>query len=120
MRRFLNWVREGFRARRTPARPRAVRPWLEPLDDRLVPAATSAMTTTHGWFWSPWQTHDFFAIDQAAGQVVDFQTTSLGQHSRHALGGPGNVRAVSASVDPATGFAEVFAETWDFSLWRCD
>src|SRR5262249_8261826 len=53
-------------------------------------------------------------------QVVDFQTSSWGGPTRLALGGPTNVRAVSASVDPNTGYAEVFVDTWDLKLWRCD
>jgi hypothetical protein len=85
-------------------------------------------TSTHNFFlsitlplrWYTWQTHDLFAIDQASGQVVDFQTNSLGGSTRQALGGPGNVQFVSASVDPSTGFAEVFAETSNLTLWRCD
>jgi hypothetical protein len=90
------------------------------LEDRSVPSATSAITTTHGSGWFYWQTHDLYGIDPVSGQVVDFQTNSFGGSTRTALGGPGNVRAVSASIDPNTGYAEVFAETWNLTLWRCD
>jgi hypothetical protein len=117
--RFLNWLRKPS-ANKTARRPLSVRPRLEQLEDRLVPSATSAITTLHGTGWFRWQTHDLYGIDPASHQVVDFQTNSFGGNYRTALGGPGNVRAVSASVDPNTGYAEVFAETGDWKLWRCD
>jgi hypothetical protein len=172
MQRFLNRLRSAFRNHSAAGRPRAVRPRLEQLDDRLVPSATSAITTSHvgwGWYgafrevlhdhtitvqhvgkrllgvsrlpaevglnhtstrhalafiarvgpWYTWQTHDLFAISQATHQVIDFRTDSLGGRTRTALGGP-QVTDVSASVDPNTGFAEVFARGTDRSLWRCD
>ncbi len=119
MKRLLKWLSRPRRARASrPAR--SARLELECLDQRLVPSATSAITTTHGWGWFYWQTHDLYAINQSSGQVVDFQTSSLGGSTSQALGGPTNVRAVSASIDPSTGYAEVFAETWGLALWRCD
>jgi hypothetical protein len=167
---FLSWVRRCLSTKSHAARSRTVHPQLEPLDDRLVLSATSAITLSHsglihlGVFpvalhghkittprlrkkltnashlvagasltpnstlksltsslhWLSWQTHDFFAIDQATGQVVDFQTSSGSSPTRVALGGPSHVQFVSASVDPNTGYAEVFAETNDLKLWRCD
>jgi hypothetical protein len=120
MQRFLNWFRSAFPTNATPGRPKPVKLCLEQLEDRLVPSATSAITTSHGSWWWSWQTHDLYAIDPASKQVVDFQTNSFGGSSRTALGGPSNVAEVSASVDPNTGFAEVFAETWNATLWRCD
>jgi hypothetical protein len=85
----------------------------------LLPTnAPKSLATSLHWF--TWQTHDFYAIDQASGQVVDFETSTGASPTRLALGGPGNVRAVSASVDPNTGYAEVFAETEDLKLWRSD
>jgi hypothetical protein len=120
MQRFLDWFRSAFRNHTTAARPRRVRLQLDQLEDRMTPSATSAITTNHGPAWFPWQTHDLYGIDPVSKQVVDFQTNSFGGSTRTALGGPGNVRAVSASVDPNTGYAEVFAETWNLTLWRCD
>ena len=120
MQRFLNWLRKPVYARKTTGRQQSLRPRLEQLEDRLVASATSAITTSHGIGWFRWQTHDLYGIDQVSHQVVDFQTNSLGGSSRTALGGPANVRAVSASIDPSTGYAEVFAETWNFTLWRYD
>jgi hypothetical protein len=116
---LLKWLSRPGRV--APARPaRSVRLELERLDQRLLPSATSAITTTHVWGRLFWQTHDLYAIDKASGQVVDFQTSSWGGSTRQALGGPTHVQAVSASVDPNSGSAEVFAETWDLTLWRCD
>jgi hypothetical protein len=120
MQHFLNWLRRPSSATKTAGRSRSVRPGLEQLEDRLVASATSAITTYHGTGWFRWQTHDLYGIDQVTKQVVDFETNSFGGSSRTALGGPSNVRAVSASIDPSNGYAEVFAETWDWTLWRCD
>jgi hypothetical protein len=120
MQRFLNWLRRLSHTPSTSARPRPIRPRLEHLEDRMVPSATSAISTWHGGGWFRWQTHDLYAIDATTKQVVDFQTSTFGGSTRTALGGPTNVRAVSASIDPSTGYAEVFAENWDFALWRYD
>jgi hypothetical protein len=120
MQRFLNWLRSPLHRNVIARGPQSVRPRVEQLEDRLVPSATSAITTSHGSLWFRWQTHDLYGIDQASHQVVDFQTNSFGGSTRTALGGPGNVRAVSASIDPSTGYAQVFAETWNWTLWRCD
>jgi hypothetical protein len=121
MPRFLHWFRSALRTNSTAGRRRPVRLRVEQLEDRLVPSATSAITTSHSSWIFYWQTHDLYGIDPATKQVVDFQTNSLFPGStRTALGGPSNVRAVSASMDPGTGYAEVFAETWNFTLWRCD
>jgi hypothetical protein len=117
---FFDWFRRSSRPKTSARRALAVRPQLEQLEDRLTPSATSAITSSHvlGRFY--WQTHDLYGIDPVSTQVVDFETSTFGGSSRTALGGPGNVRAVSASIDPSTGYAEVFAETWDFILWRYD
>jgi hypothetical protein len=120
MRRLLNWFRPPAQTRSPAGQPHSVRPQLEQLEDRLVPSATSALTTSHGAGWFRWRTHDLYGIDPVSKQVVDFETNSFGGSSRTPLGGPGNVRAVSPSVDPSTGSAEVFAETSDFTLWRYD
>jgi hypothetical protein len=117
---ILSWFRRTFAASSVPARPHRVRLGLETLEDRLVPSATSAISAWHGAGWFMWQTHDLYGIDPATKQVVDFQTSTFGGSSRTALGGPTNVQAVSASIDPNTGYAEVFAETWNWTLWRCD
>src|SRR5262249_47248210 len=60
-----------------------------------------------------------YTIDGNTGQVVEFQGTT-----RRDLGGPSRVFAVSASIDPNTGSAEVFALSyydWNSGpLWLCD
>jgi hypothetical protein len=94
---------------------RAPRPGLERLDDRLVPSVTATSAVTTG------TTHSLFAIDQTTHQVTGFATVS-GYNAiagRVALGGP-QVSQVSASVDPKTGLAEVYALGTDRSLWRMD
>jgi hypothetical protein len=114
MQRFLNWLRGAFQTNTSAGRPRAVRPQLEQLDDRLVPSATTSAITTFGW---PGPVHNLFAIDQATGHVIDFTTSSWGS-SRRDFGGWAS--AVSASVDPTTGLPEVFALGGGGSLWRID
>jgi hypothetical protein len=128
MKRMLQWLsRPGRAAAARSARP--VRLGLEQLDERLVPSATSAMTTDHliiigtigHYHFIDVQYHDLYAIDQSSGQVVDFHDNGSGSYTRTALGGPTKVQNVSASIDPNTGYAEVFAVSWsDYSLWRCD
>lgn len=121
MQRVLNWLRSAFRANPAPARPRAVRPQLERLDDRLVPSVSSAMTTKYSWG----TVHDFFGIDQTTHQVVDFRLGSGGQWSWQFRPGfvgsqsqiPQNVESVSASINPANGSAEVFALDGNGELW---
>jgi hypothetical protein len=119
MQRVLNWLRRAFRADPTPSRPRAVRPQLERLDDRLVPTVSSAITTTYSWG----AVHDFYVIDQTTHQVVDLGIeTGNGwtYQYRRDLGGPQaphKVGSVSASINPATGSAEVFALDSDGALW---
>ncbi len=118
MKSLWNWLRRGARTR--PARShQPVRPQLEQLDERLVPSATSAVTTYHPAGVFTLIDHDLYAIDQATQQAVDFRTGTFLSPSRTPLGGP-RVSAVSASVDPATGYAEVFARATDGSLWLCD
>jgi hypothetical protein len=101
------------RGRRRAAAPRAreVRLQIEGLEDRLVPSGmvTSAITTTHNYGYGPVKVHDLYAIDAGTGRVVDFRTIDGGSgSSRTALGGP-QTTIVRASIDPATGAAEVFA-----------
>jgi hypothetical protein len=120
MRRFLNWLCRPFRSNVTAGCRNSARLQVEQLEDRQVPTATSAITTLHGSGYLRWQTHDLYAIDPVSHQVVDFQTNTFGGNAHTALGGPTNVRAVSASIDPSNGYAEVFAETWNWTLWRCD
>jgi hypothetical protein len=95
------------------------------LEDRLVPSGTgggSAISIYHPGF-IPFTERDWYTIDQATQQVVEFQGTT-----RHNLGGPGPICSVSASVDPHTGFAEVFAlqnnapnsPQGEGPLWLCD
>lgn len=118
MTRFLNSLRRALPTKAGSARrPRPYRPQLEPLDERLVPSTlSSAITIQH----SGWTEQDWYTIDQNTGQVVEFQGTT-----RHDLGGPVIASSVSASVDPYTGFGEVFAlaspigSTYG-ALWLCD
>src|SRR5262249_62360190 len=60
MQRFLDWFRSAFRNHGNAARPRPVRLQFEQLEDRMTPSATSAITTSHGPAWFPWQTHDLY------------------------------------------------------------
>jgi hypothetical protein len=115
MQRFVNWLRGAFQSGPAPRRPRAVRPQLEQLDDRLVPSVTSAITTTNYWVGT---THELYAIDQATGHLIEFTANPYWGQTRTDWGGW--VTAVSASVDPSTGGAEVFALGGGGSLWRCD
>src|SRR6516165_3675815 len=85
MQRFLNWLRRLSHTPSTSARPRPIRPRLEHLEDRMVPSATSAISTWHGGGWFRWQTHDLYAIDATTKQVVDFQTSTFGGSTRTAL-----------------------------------
>jgi hypothetical protein len=97
-------------------RPRSFRPQLEQLDSRLVPTmVSSAISIPHNWGWLNWTERDWYALDNSTLQVVEFQGTS-----RHNLGGPAGVTAVSASIDPKTGFAEVFVLDSNYALWLCD
>jgi hypothetical protein len=93
---------------------------LERLDDRLVPSATSAISIGSAWFLPP--ARDLYAIEQSTQQVLKFETSFFG-HWEQALGGP-RVLEVSASIDPHTGWSEVFALSQDSghsgSLWLCD
>jgi hypothetical protein len=117
---ILNWFRSVFPSEPNRGRRRAVRPQLEQLDDRLVPSVTSGISTTHSWRWMQWTNHDFFAIDAGSHQAVRYEIASPWEtNSRTPLYGP-QVTDVSASVDPATGNAEVFALGTDGALWRCD
>jgi hypothetical protein len=120
MQRILNWLRLAFPSRPAARGRRAVRPQLERLDDRLVLSATSAITTTHQWGGYSYTTHDLYAIDNY-NRVLDYGTSPWG-HSTIPLGAPPNtgVSDVSASVDPGTGNAEVFALGQDHRLYLCD
>jgi hypothetical protein len=114
MKRFLDWF-----SRTRPNKPtgacgrRMVRLQLEHLGARLVPSTlglSSAIHINHPTFVE----RDWYSIDQSTHQVVEFQGTS-----RKNLGGPSAFQ-VSASVDPKTGFGEVYALDGSGSLWRCD
>lgn len=130
MKRFLNWcVRRRATNSALVHRPHLFRPQLEQLDERLVPAAglSSAISIPHS-FWLnghliSWTERDWYSVDRNTGQLVEFQGTS-----RVNLGGPTGIRAVSTSVDPRTGYGEVFVSAYDHSvglteydnLWLCD
>jgi hypothetical protein len=84
-----------------------VPPQLEQLDERLVPStASSAISFQVNGDWFNFTEHDWYTIDQTTSQVVEFTSTH-----RDDLSGPKNVFAVSASLDPKTGYqtSEVFA-----------
>jgi hypothetical protein len=95
---------------------------LEQLDQRLVPSTTgssSAISINHSLGQFSFTERDWFTIDQSTTKVVEFQGTT-----RHNLGGPTNVLAVSATVDPNTGWGGVFAlagpVVGPHTLWWCD
>src|SRR5262249_34340500 len=108
MKRFLNWLGRS-RGTRSAAgnRPRTFRPQLEPLDNRLVLSAiSSAVSIQHpGGTERDW----FTTVDD--DYVFEFQGTKM-----RPLGGAGvylpgylpEIIELSASVDPYTGFGEVF------------
>jgi hypothetical protein len=117
---LMQWFKNLFlRPSGAPKSPRrAPRPGLERLDDRLVPSVTATSAVTTG------TTHSLFAIDQTTQQVTGFATVS-------GYNAPAGYRVfwnpqgekftqVSASVDPKTGWAEVYALGTDHSLWRMD
>jgi hypothetical protein len=121
MQRFLNWFSRTLRARpATPPR-RPFRPRLEPLGDRVVPSTvSSAISIYHPLGRFSFTEMDWFTIDQSTHQVVEFSGTT-----RTNLGGPSNVWFVAASVDPATGWGDVFALAHSgnpagLQLWLCD
>jgi len=96
-----------------PGRTRTAKPTLEQLDDRLVPSTvglSSAISVNHGGS----VLHDWFTINQSTGKVVEYEGTT-----QHNLNGPSNVLMVSASVDPQTGSAGVFALGVNGQLWWC-
>jgi hypothetical protein len=125
MKRFLNWFSRASRSHRAPPPRRPFRPQLEPLGDRIVPSSSvtsSAISIYHPLGPYSYTERDWFALDLGANQVVEFSGTT-----RHNLGGPRNVVALAASVDPATGSGEVFAlarpdsfPPFPQQLWRCD
>src|SRR5262245_17328284 len=113
MNRFLNVFRSTPKS--TPAF-RLFRPRLEQLDARLMPTlCSSAISIQHSLGWLSWTERAWYSTDNSTGQVVEFQDTT-----RHDLGGPRNVRTISASVDPRTGYAEVFVLDDSSALWLCD
>jgi hypothetical protein len=138
MRRFLNWLGPTRRANTRRANRRySFRPQIEQLDERLVPSnlgLSSAVTTQHSGklFGAPisWTEQDVYTIDGNTGHVVEFCNNVVfsGTHKQYNLGGPNNVFAVSASIDPQSGKAEVFALALSSyqgsvpvgNLWFCD
>jgi len=97
-----------------PGRTRTAKPTLEQLDDRLLPSTvgpSSAISINHR---DGSVLHDWFTINQSTGKVVEYEGTT-----QHNLGGPADIVAVSASVDPQTGSAGVFALGEYGQLWWC-
>jgi hypothetical protein len=125
VKRSLSWLWRALQSKLASAgRRRPVRLRLEQLDDRIVPSGilSSAISIYHSLGALSYTERDWYTRDISTGQVVEFQGTS-----QHDLGGPGNIVQVSASVDPHTGFAEVFAlqdtsggGTPHGPLWMCD
>jgi hypothetical protein len=127
MNRFLNWL--GRKPRTYPAsaqRSCTFRPQLEPLDERLVPSLSSAISILHvgpGLYQlNSWTERDWYATTKN-GYVLEFQGTN-----EHALvpvpsatpyqGGWTyfySITELSASVDPNTGNGEVFGIGWNSS-----
>jgi hypothetical protein len=138
MRRLRNWFVPARRTNTSSAhRPRSFRPQVEQLDERLVPSnlgLSSAVSTQHSGalFGHPvsWTEQDVYTIDGNTGQVVEYRTNVLfaGTHYQYNLGGPSNVFAVSATIDPQNSDAEVFALSLSSyqgtipvgNLWLCD
>jgi hypothetical protein len=114
MKRLLNWFCRTHARKATGAcGRRLVHLQLEQLGDRLVPSTlglSSAIHINHPTFVE----RDWYSIDQFTHQVVEVQGVT-----RKTLGGP-KVFEVSASVDPNTGFGEVYALSNSGTLWRCD
>jgi hypothetical protein len=120
MTRFLKWFGRTENTRPASATRHPVfRPQLEQLDERLLLSMSSAITIPHGWGTE----YDWYAVDNSSRQVVMFSNTN-----RYNLGGPGNIGGVSASIDPRSGYGEVFALSvynsrqfnFDATLWLCD
>jgi hypothetical protein len=119
MKPFLNWFARSPRGNPAPSSRRPFRPQLESLGERVVPSVSSAISIydSHGNITE----RDWFTVDEFTNRVVEFQGIT-----RHDLGGPSGVFAVSASVDPSTGHGEVFALAYAGGafgtgvLWRCD
>jgi len=96
-------------------RTRTAKPTLEQLDDRLVPSTvglSSAISINHNGS----VLRDWYTIKQSTGKVVEYEGTT-----QHNLGGPAGIKfsEVSASVDPKTGLAGVFALGENGQLWWC-
>jgi hypothetical protein len=120
--RFLNCLRGTLKSNFAPAhRPRTFRPQLEQLDDRLVPSTLSSAISFRVYGdWYSFTERDWYTVDRSTSQVVEFAGTN-----RYNLAGPKNVFAVSASIDPNSGFSEVFALTSTYGsnygpLWLHD
>jgi hypothetical protein len=118
----MRWLKNHFlRPSPAPKAPRrAPRLGLERLGDRLVPSVTASSAVTTGG------THTLFAISQSVfslDQVVKYTTISgSSQFGSQVLWAPFGKQfsQVSASIDPKTGQAEVYALSLDHSLWRMD
>jgi hypothetical protein len=107
---FLDLFRSSNKNTARSANPRGTfRPQLEQLDERLVPSTlSSAISFEANFGWSLRTEHDWYTVDQTNGHVVEFAGTTGA--IRYDLGGA-NVFALSASLDPTTGYnsSEVFA-----------
>jgi hypothetical protein len=118
MMRFFTWFPRPPKTNPVPAsRRRTVCPQLEQLEGRLVPSQSSAISIYHPMGQYSYTERDWFTVDKNTGHVVEFQGTT-----RYDLGTPwsgATITEVSASVDPNTGFGEVFAVV-DSALWLCD
>jgi hypothetical protein len=116
MKRFPSWFRHTPATRTTSAR----RPQLEQFEDRVVPSTlSSAISIPHVLYYGslkiPWTERDWYTVDRSTNHVIEFKGTT-----RYDLGGPTDVVALSASIDPKTGFGEVFALRANGNIWRCD
>src|SRR5262249_53889942 len=108
MNRFLNTFRRMLQTRPAAAqRGHTFRPQLEQLDQRLLPSISSAISIQHScgteraWYSSEPGT-------LPTDQVLEFKDTTPHPLS-HTLGIGGKFLGLSASIDPNTGSAEVFA-----------
>jgi hypothetical protein len=104
------------------------RPQLEELDQRLVPSLSSAISIQHHTGFADWTERDWYSTEPMAfsperDNLVQYQGTS--RYNRGALDSMGGkILAVSASIDPNTGFGEAFVLEYaiyyvrgDFSEW---
>jgi hypothetical protein len=116
MKRFPSWFPHTSATRSTSVR----RPQFEQFEDRVVPSTlSSAISIPHVLYYDglkiPWTERDWYTVDRSTNQLVEFKGTT-----RYNLGGPTGITALSASIDPKTGFGDVFVLRAYGYIARCD